>query len=289
MKRIDGGFFLGVTILIMTCAFNANGQTLEERVNTLEQNIRELRASVEALTGVNARLKEEFEGKQREMERSLTESARQFQSSLNAELGVVTAAQNQLKSAFTTAQDRVNGLISVNPPVGTVIAFAGPVEQIPENWKLCNGDTISESTYPALWRAIGTTWGGSDPGAFKLPDLRGLFLRGLNAGSDRDPDERTLGSIQGDGFKAHDHPATSTSTSTVSPNPHTHGYREPAGRGGSEAPGRQGLEGRETSPTGLSVSTSTTTTVGPRGGAETRPANAAVYWIIKVKNTTKVD
>ena len=56
------------------------------------------------------------------------------------------------------------------------LAFAGPLDQIPENWRLCNGDTVAQSTYSSLWQAIGTTWGGSGATAFKLPDLRGVLV-----------------------------------------------------------------------------------------------------------------
>ena len=43
-------------------------------------------------------------------------------------------------------------------PVGSVVAFAGP--NIPNDWLLCDGQTVSRATYPALFNAIGTTWGG---------------------------------------------------------------------------------------------------------------------------------
>jgi microcystin-dependent protein len=201
----------------------------------------------------------------------------------------ITALESVVTNLSTQVLDLSNSTklrFSFNPPVGSIMAFAGPLNQIPENWRLCNGDTVAQSTYSSLWQAIGTTWGGSGATAFKLPDLRGVFLRGVDSGVGRDPDkDRRLGSIQPDAFKTHDHPATSTSNSSVSPNPHTHGYLVPGSAGSSEAPGRQGLEGRETSGTSLSVTTSTSTSVGERGGPETRPINVAVYWIIKVKDT----
>src|SRR5690606_23294711 len=41
------------------------------------------------------------------------------------------------------------------------------------------------ANYPELHRAIGTAWGGeTDAGTFRLPDLRGRFLRGVD---DREP------------------------------------------------------------------------------------------------------
>ena len=42
--------------------------------------------------------------------------------------------------------------------------------------------------HPELFAAIGTAWGSPSSKRFNLPDLRGLFLRGVDAGSGRDPD-----------------------------------------------------------------------------------------------------
>jgi microcystin-dependent protein len=68
-------------------------------------------------------------------------------------------------------------LFPVQFPSGTVVPFAGATA--PEGWVLCNGTTLSRSTYAALFAAIGTSWGNGDGSTtFNLPDLRGSFLRG---------------------------------------------------------------------------------------------------------------
>ena len=65
-------------------------------------------------------------------------------------------------------------------PVGTIISW--PVAQNPAdwqnpdgsyNWLECNGQTISQAAYPELFALMGG----------KLPDLRGLFLRGHGGSS----------------------------------------------------------------------------------------------------------
>ena len=41
------------------------------------------------------------------------------------------------------------------------------------NWKICNGDAISRSTYSALFGVIGTTYGAGDGSStFNIPDLQ---------------------------------------------------------------------------------------------------------------------
>jgi len=94
-----------------------------------------------------------------------------------------------------------------------------------------------------------------------IPDLRGLFLRGINSGRTdgwRDPDgERQPGIPQMDTFKQHTHGFT---------------YREPGDHGSSGQPGNgQGL---------VTVGGSTGGADG--GGTETRPKNAAVYYYIRI-------
>ena len=60
-------------------------------------------------------------------------------------------------------------------PAGTVIAYAG--NNVPAGYMLCDGSTVNTSDYPELFQAIGTTYGGTVT-QFKLPDFRGMFLRG---------------------------------------------------------------------------------------------------------------
>lgn len=101
-------------------------------------------------------------------------------------------------------------------PSGCIIPFAGPVENIPAGWLLCDGSAVSRSAYANLYNAIGVAWGTGDGATtFNLPDLRGMFLRGM-AGSDTvaDPDANTrlananggnsgnnVGSYQGDAIR----------------------------------------------------------------------------------------
>src|SRR5690554_5228921 len=76
-------------------------------------------------------------------------------------------------------------------PVGCILAYAGvdPGVLKDEGWLACDGSKLSEAAYPELFAAIATNYGAPDPETFNIPDLRGLFLRGVlgNAPADRDP------------------------------------------------------------------------------------------------------
>ena len=74
-------------------------------------------------------------------------------------------------------------------PAGMVSPFAGPVENIPSGWLLCDGSEISRTEYANLYNAIGVCWGiGNGSTTFNLPDLRGMFLRGVSGNSGNDVD-----------------------------------------------------------------------------------------------------
>lgn len=79
--------------------------------------------------------------------------------------------------------------------IGDIIAFYGSTA--PEGTLVCNGAAISRTTYSELFGVIGTTAGAGDGSTtFNLPDLRGLFLRGLNG-----TNAAALGVEQGDAIR----------------------------------------------------------------------------------------
>lgn len=65
-------------------------------------------------------------------------------------------------------------------PPGAVIPYAG--SSAPDGWLLCDGRTVSRTTYAALFAVIGATYGAGDgKSTFALPDLRGRVTAGANA------------------------------------------------------------------------------------------------------------
>jgi microcystin-dependent protein len=68
-------------------------------------------------------------------------------------------------------------------PVGTIVAF-GNYNSVPAKWLYCNGSLVSQATYPALYALIGTIYGATSGGNFRLPELRQRMIFGaLNAPS----------------------------------------------------------------------------------------------------------
>ena len=80
---------------------------------------------------------------------------------------------------------------------GMVAMFAG--SDCPTGWLKANGATVDTGEYPALYGAIGTTYGGS-ASSFNLPDLRGEFLRAADDGRGVDSG-RAIGSFQAQDWK----------------------------------------------------------------------------------------
>ena len=107
---------------------------------------------------------------------------------------MVTANQKRLSIAYSgdvnvmanltvNSGYRINGMGST--PIGTIIAFAGPgpdtgYAPLPPGWLECNGLVVNRTYYNELFLVISTTWGNGDGfTTFNLPDLRGVFPRGL--------------------------------------------------------------------------------------------------------------
>lgn len=78
-------------------------------------------------------------------------------------------------------------------PIGVPIPY--PLAQAPANWMICNGAGFSSSIYPELAKLYPD---------LKVPDLRGLFIRGWSHGYNPDSG-RTLLSRQESAFAEHKH------------------------------------------------------------------------------------
>lgn len=65
-------------------------------------------------------------------------------------------------------------------PIGSILTYTASVsaEDVPEGWLLCNGQSVSRSTYTKLFDKIGTTYGSDNTATFKLPNLKGRVVMG---------------------------------------------------------------------------------------------------------------
>lgn len=118
-------------------------------------------------------------------------------------LGGPNGTSNQPLKNLANRTAYLKQQLGVVTPPGIVAHFAR--NSAPTGWLKANGATISRTTYAGLFAAIGTAFGAGDGlTTFKLPDLRGEFLRGWDDGRGADAG-RAFGSFQVDDFKSHVH------------------------------------------------------------------------------------
>jgi microcystin-dependent protein len=60
-------------------------------------------------------------------------------------------------------------------PAGSIMTYAG--SSAPTGWLLCNGASVSRSTYANLFSVIGTLYGNVDGSTFNVPDMRNRTQR----------------------------------------------------------------------------------------------------------------
>jgi microcystin-dependent protein len=170
-------------------------------------------------------------------------------------------------------------------PIGSIVAFAGPESKVPSEWLVCDGRVLKRKTYDLLFNQIGTTWGGDGADGFYLPDLRGLFLRGVDGTANMDPDHdsrtplkanipnpgargNNVGSLQTDALQRHGHEVSFDFAATGS-------------NGSRDADG--GEEKFNCHPPAARLSIQVNDPKGANVSNETRPRNAFVHWIIRVR------
>lgn len=193
---------------------------------------------------------------------------------------------------------------AVDVPVGAVLPYAGPINTCTRTllarrgWLFCDGSVLVCAEYPELFRVIRRSYGwpdehAGDSGWFCLPDLRGVFLRGVSGGATRcdgtprDPDAAArqnarcngsgntgdaVGSVQTDAFQVHEHG-------------YQHLVEQPPPALCKEKP-----------VTGLTLKDFTSTPIeaepgqaDPRTSTETRPLNVYVNFVIKARRLYRPD
>lgn len=162
-------------------------------------------------------------------------------------------------------------------PPGSISMYGGV--SAPSGYLLCDGSSVSRTTYANLFGAIGTAYGTADGASFNVPDFRGQFPRGVDMGHGVDPDAASrsanypggntgdnVGSYQNQAFQSHTH--------------------TDAGHGHSFTGSTVGLSVALGGTAIMQVAGSTAVSTGnaniqATGGNETRPVNVYVTFIIK--------
>jgi len=133
----------------------------------------------------------------------------------STELGYVSGVTSSI-------QTQINAITAMNfYPTGGITDFAGTVA--PSGWLLCDGSSYATATYPALFTAIGYTWGGSGS-SFNVPNLSRSTTIGAG-GTGTAIIGNAVGNVGGE--ETHtlispEIPATGVTVSVTNP-PHSHG------------------------------------------------------------------
>jgi hypothetical protein len=180
----------------------------------------------------------------------------------------VQAQMAQVASTLVTSTD-----YDLRPP-GSVVAYMG--NALPPGWLLCDGSAVSRMQYPDLFLVLGTSSGPGDGSAtFNLPDMRGMFLRGVLGSQTNvfpgtanmfDPDVLTRTNIVAGGNVGN------AVGSIEADQLRTHSHGLPMGTG---SPWDDCCNEQPDILPDIAAQTS------PAGGNETRPVNAYVNYIIK--------
>ncbi|EJF87319.1 MULTISPECIES: tail fiber protein [Bartonella] len=161
-------------------------------------------------------------------------------------------------------------------PCGFIATFA--MQEVPNGWLLCDGASYKRKDYPQLFKTIGDKWGKDSDTTFKVPDFRGMFLRGFDDGRGLDRN-RQFADIQQDCLKSHTHVATIEEAGQ-----HTHGFQYNGVGWSANDIGRRNpsyhyaVLGGTTQPAGVHTHK---ITISSTGEAETRPVNVPVVYAIK--------
>jgi microcystin-dependent protein len=159
-------------------------------------------------------------------------------------------------------------------PAGSITMFAG--SSAPSGWLLCDGSAVSRTTYAALFAIVSTTYGAGDGSTtFNLPDTRGIFVRGAGTQTISTINySGTLGTKQGDQFQGHYHSLDQTDYNMLRGT--TSAFSHTSGAGANQFT----LMATSVDPVKAPKTDGTNGT--PRTGSETRPANIAFNYIIKI-------
>lgn len=115
-------------------------------------------------------------------------------------------------------------------PTGTILAYGGA--SAPAGFRLCDGQTVSRTTFADLFAVIGEAFGAGDGSTtFRLPDLRGRVLAGKdNIGGTAAGRLTTIGNNIGTAGGAETH----TLTNSQMPS-HTHSFERVGNYGAGAA------------------------------------------------------
>jgi microcystin-dependent protein len=118
-----------------------------------------------------------------------------------------------LANCSSNIQNQLNS--KADAIAGTIIQHisANLQTNFPTRFLLCNGQSVSRTTYANLFSYIGTTYGSVDGNSFNVPDFQACFLRMASSARTVNGVVYTpsaVGTIQQDSLEAHVHSSNLT-------------------------------------------------------------------------------
>lgn len=184
-------------------------------------------------------------------------------------------------------------------PIGAVTAFMSTTA--PDGWLECDGSAVLKGSYTELYAVIGDRYGTveGDSTRFRLPDLRGQFLRGFDNGAGTDPDAGSR-TTSGDETVTGDAVGTKQDYATKQHfHSHTHQFGgqnerldsgsnvslyevKSYGTGNSVLTTSEELDSEGDAEVGVNATPGTSITA-TNSSTESRPTNISVMWIIRAE------
>ena len=176
---------------------------------------------------------------------------RLIKASVKATFPNITGAVTPTHTVINAVPGRLDAL-EARPDgiLGEIRMYGGAAA--PSKWLLCQGQTVSRTTYAALFAVLGTAYGSGDGSTtFRIPDLRDRFPKGANGnlGTSGGSTSATTSSAG-----SHSHGGTTGGTAlTLAQMPsHTHtGTTNNTALTGTFGPFRQALNSPDASATGV--------------------------------------
>ncbi len=192
----------------------------------------------------------------------------------------------EIGAASTTWGNSLNGDLAIidtqmfanqqaGLPIGSIAMFAGSSTGSGINWLICNGSSVSTTTYAALFAVIGYSFGGSGT-SFSLPNLQGRFPIGASS-------SYTLAATGGEAAHVLTTAELPAHSHTITDKAHSHAVNNvmaPTG-GGHTATGGAGQNITNITTQPASTGITGTNTTGSGAGHNNLPPYVVVSFIIR--------
>lgn len=92
-----------------------------------------------------------------------------------AKLAANSVTTAKIAASGVTYEKLNTDVITAMPPIGSLMDYSGSTDPVSNQWVLCDGRQLSQSSYPELNAVISNTYntGGESAGNFRIPDFRG--------------------------------------------------------------------------------------------------------------------